>query len=154
MPKYKVGDTVWLRQDLVPYRVYRGEDGTLNACIPGIKGIAAQRQPLTIAYIDGGGYHTADSSWGFVDEMIDEDFTSRAVRKMVENGVAELLRLDPEEKYIIILKNLSVENFRQAQRWIAEECAKAGIKCVVLPEQMFDSLHKMTEVEKESKDGK
>lgn len=154
MSKYKAGDTVRLRQDLVPYRVYRGEDGTLNVCTPNIVEIAAQGQPLTIAYIDGGGYHTSDSSWGFVDEMIDEDCTSRAVRKMVEDGVAELLRLDPEEKYIIILKGLSIENFWQAQRWIVEECAKAGIKCAVLPEQMFESLHKMTEVEKESKDVK
>lgn len=154
MSKYKVGDTVWLRQDLVPYRVYRGEDGALNACTPGIIEIAAQGQPLTIAYIDGGGYHTADNKWSFTDEMINEDLTSRAVRKMVEDGVAELLHLDPEEKYIIILKDLSVEDFWQAQRWIAVECAKAGIKCVVLPEQMFESLHKMTEVEKESKDVK
>lgn len=150
MSKYKVGDTVWLRQDLVPYRVYRGEDGTLNACTPGIKEIATQGHPLTIAYIDGGGYHTADNKWSFVDEMINEDFTFCAVRKMVEDGVVELLRLDPEEKYIIILKGLKFDNFWQAQRWIAEECAKAGIKCAVLPEQMFESLHKMTEVEKES----
>lgn len=148
MSKYKVGDTVWLRQDLVPYRVYRGEDGTLNACTPGIKEIATQGHPLTIACIDGGGYHTADSSWGFVDEMIDEDFTSQAVRKTVEDGVVELLRLDPQEKYIIILKGLKPDDFWQAQRWIAEECVKAGIKCAVLPEQMFESLHKMTEVEK------
>lgn len=154
MSKYKIGDTVRLRRGLVPYRVYRGEDGTLNACTPGIVEIAAQGQPLTIAHIDGGGYHTADSGWGFVDEMIDDDFTSQAVRKMVEDGAVELLRLDPQEKYIIILKDLSVEDFWQAQRWISEECAKAGIKCAVLPEQMFESLHKMAEVEKESKDVK
>lgn len=150
MAKYKVEDTVRLRQDLVPYRVYRGEDGAINACAPGIVEIAAQGQPLTIAYIDGGGYHTADDKWSFVDEMIDDDFTSRAVRKMVEDGVVELLRLDPQEKYIIILKGLKPDNFWQAQRWISGECAKAGIKCAVLPEQMFESLHKMTEVKKEN----
>lgn len=150
MSKYKIGDTVRLRQDLVPYRIYRGEDGTLNACTPGIVEIAAQGQPLTIACIDGGGYHTSDDKWSFVDEMIDDDFTSQAVRKMVEDGAVELLRLDPQEKYIIILKNLKPDNFWRAQRWISEECAKAGIKCAVLPEQMFESLHKMTEVKKEN----
>lgn len=150
MAKYKVGDTVWLRQGLVPYRVYRGEDGTLNACTPDIVGIAAQGQPLTIACIDGGGYHTADGKWGFVDEMIDDDFTSQAVRKMVVDGVVELLRLDPEEKYIIVLKGLSPDDFWQARRVISEECAKAGIKCAVLPEQLFDTLYKVEKVEKEN----
>lgn len=154
MSKYKIGDTVRLGQDLVPYRIYRGEDGTLIACTPGIVEIAAQGQPLTIACIDGGGYHTADSGWGFVDEMIDDDRATHIISKMVEDGVVELLRVDPKEKYIIILKGLKPDNFWQAQRWISRECAKAGIKCAVLSEQMFESLHKMTEVEKESKDVK
>lgn len=150
MSKYKIGDTVWLRQDLVPYRIYRGEDGTLNACTPGIVEIAAQGQPLTIACIDGGGYHTADSGWGFVDEMIDDDRATRVISKMVEDGVVEPLRVDPKEKYIIILKGLALDDCEQARRVITEECAKAGIKCVVLPEQLFDTLYKVEKVEKEN----
>ena len=149
MSKYKVGDTVWLRRDLEVDKTYYGEDGSHNSFVSSMKSM--QGIPLTIAYLDEGGYHAVENtSWGFTDEMIDEDFTSQAVRKMVEDGVVELLRSDPQEKYIIILKGLSVEDFWQAQRWIAEECAKAGIKCAVLPEQMFESLHKMTEVEKEN----
>ena len=149
MSKYKVGDTVWLRRDLEVDKTYYGEDGSHNSFVSSMKSM--QGIPLTIAYLDEGGYHAVENtSWGFTDEMIDEDFTSQAVRKMVEDGVVELLRSDPQEKYIIILKGLSVEDFWQAQRWIAEECAKAGIKCAVLPEQMFESLHKMTKVEKEN----
>lgn len=151
MSKYKVGDTVWLRQDLVPNKTYRGEDGSHNSFVRS-RMESMQGIPLTIAYIDTGGYHTDDEyrDWGFTDEMIDNDRTTRTVRKTVEDGVAELLRLDPQEKYIIILKDLKPDDFWQARRWITEECAKAGIKCVVLPEQMFESLHKMTEVKKES----
>lgn len=153
MSKHKIGDTVWLRRDLEVDKTYYGEDGSHNSFVSSMKSM--QGIPLTIAYLDEGGYHAVENtSWGFTDEMIDEDFTSRAVRKMVEYGVVELLRLDPQEKYIIILKGLKPDDFWQAQRWVAEECVKAGIKCAVLPEQMFGPLYKMTEVEKESKDVK
>lgn len=149
MSKYKVGDTVWLRRDLEVDKTYYGEDGSHNSFVSSMKSM--QGIPLTIAYLDEDGCHAVENtSWGFTDEMIDEDFTSQAVRKMVEDGVVELLRLDPQEKYIIILKGLKPDDFWQAQRWIAEECAKAGIKCAVLPEQLFDTLYKVEKVEKEN----
>ena len=82
------------------------------------------------------------------------DRATHVISKMVEDGVVELLRVDPKEKYIIVLNGLALDNFEQARRVITEECAKAGIKCVVLPEQLFDTLYKVEKVEKESKDVK
>lgn len=78
------------------------------------------------------------------------DRATHIISKMVEGGVVELLRVDPKEKYIIILKGLALDDFGQARRVITEECAKAGIKCVVLPEQLFDTLYKVEKVEKEN----
>lgn len=82
------------------------------------------------------------------------DRATHIISKMVEGGVVELLHIDPKEKYIIVLKGLALDNFEQARRAITEERAKAGIKCVVLPEQLFDTLYKVEKVEKESKDVK
>lgn len=149
MSKYKIGDTVWLRQDLEAGKTYYGEDGSHNSFVSSMKSM--QGIPLTIAYLDEDGYHAGENSvWGFTDEMIDDDGATRAITRMVEYGVIKLLRLDPEEKYIIVLKGLALDGFGQARRVITEECAKAGIKCVVLPEQLFDTLYKAEKVEKEN----
>lgn len=82
------------------------------------------------------------------------DRATHIISKMVEDGVVELLRVDPKEKYIIVLKGLALDDCEQARQAITEECTKAGIKCVVLPEQLFDTPYKVEKVEKESKDVK
>lgn len=149
MSKYKVGDTVWLREDLEAGKTYYSEDGSHNSFVSLMKSM--QGIPLTIAYLDENGYHAGENSvWGFTDEMIDDDGATRAIMRMVEDGVVELLCLDPQEKYIIILKDLTPEEFGYASRAISEDCVKAGIKCAVLPEQMLSSLYKIEKIEKEN----
>lgn len=78
------------------------------------------------------------------------DSKTHAIMKMAEDGVIEVLHLASEEKYIMILKGLTPEKFGYASRAISEDCVKAGIKCAVLPEQMFSSLYKIEKVKKEN----